>query len=99
MGLSAACPNPKPGGPGYPFSFDLSGMRGPASSYATAGIALRIIWLRKPHHYVKVEIPSVGTKSYYGNQIRENEMQKVKVKLFLYLTKHHAMKAYWGMEI
>jgi hypothetical protein len=36
-------------------------MGGPASNYATAGIALRIIWLRKPHHYVKVEIPSVGT--------------------------------------
>jgi hypothetical protein len=30
-------------------------MGGPASSYATAGIALRIT-----HHYVKVEIPSVG---------------------------------------
>jgi hypothetical protein len=35
-------------------TFNLSGMGGPASSYATAGIALRIIWLRKPHHYVKV---------------------------------------------
>jgi hypothetical protein len=39
--------------------FDLSGMGGPASGYATAGIALRIIWLRKPHHYDKVEIPSL----------------------------------------
>jgi hypothetical protein len=43
-------------------TFDLSSMEGPASSYATAGIALRIILLRKPHHYVKLEIPSVGMK-------------------------------------
>jgi hypothetical protein len=35
-------------------TFDMSGMGDPASSYATAGIALRIIWPRKPHHYVKV---------------------------------------------
>jgi hypothetical protein len=42
-------------------TFDLSGMGDPASSYATAGIALRIIWPRKLHHYVKVEIPSVGS--------------------------------------
>jgi hypothetical protein len=30
-------------------SFDLSGMGGPTSSYATAGVALRVIWPRKPH--------------------------------------------------
>jgi hypothetical protein len=41
-------------------TFDLSGKGDPASSYATAGIALRIIWPRKPHHYLKVGIPSVG---------------------------------------
>jgi len=38
--------------------FDLSGMGGPTSSYATAGIALRITESHKtPHHY-KVETPS-----------------------------------------
>jgi hypothetical protein len=41
--------------------FDLSGMSGPTSSYATAGIALRVIWPYEPHHHVKVEIPSGGT--------------------------------------
>jgi hypothetical protein len=34
--------------------FDLSGLGGPTSSYATAGIAL---W---PHHHDQVEAPSVG---------------------------------------
>jgi hypothetical protein len=36
-------------------------MEAPASSYATAVVALRIHWARKPHHYVKVGIPSAGT--------------------------------------
>jgi hypothetical protein len=31
-----------------------------------------------------------------GNSFKRT---KVKVKLFLYLTKHHAMKAYWGVEV
>jgi hypothetical protein len=41
-------------------TFDLSGMGDPTSSYATAGIALRITRPRKPHHYVKGEIPTGG---------------------------------------
>jgi hypothetical protein len=45
--------------------FDLSGMGAPARSYATAGIALRILWPRKPRQYVKVRIPSAGLKYYY----------------------------------
>jgi hypothetical protein len=32
-------------------------------AYATASIALRIIWPRKPHHYVKVGIPSGGIRN------------------------------------
>ena len=44
-------------------TFDLSGLGDPASSYATAGLALRIIWPHKPHHYVKVETPSGGKES------------------------------------
>jgi len=63
-GVVSLTPNPQPGGPGYPFSLghhlDLSGMGGPTSSYATASITLRITWPHKPHHYVKVGIPSVG---------------------------------------
>jgi hypothetical protein len=40
--------------------FDLSSMAGPTSSYATAGIALRVSGALKPHHHDKVETPSVG---------------------------------------
>jgi hypothetical protein len=39
---------------------DLSGMSAPTSSYATAGIALRVSGALKPHHHDKVETPSVG---------------------------------------
>jgi hypothetical protein len=35
-------------------------MGDPTSSYATAGIALRVSGALKPHHHDKVEIPSVG---------------------------------------
>jgi hypothetical protein len=39
---------------------DLSDMGGPTSSYATAGIALRVSGALKPHHHDKVETPLVG---------------------------------------
>jgi hypothetical protein len=39
-------------------------MGGAASSYATAGIALRVSGALKPHQHNKVETPSVG---YSGN--------------------------------
>jgi hypothetical protein len=45
----------RPGGP-----LDLSGMGDPTSSYATAGIALRVSRALKPHHHDKMETPSVG---------------------------------------
>jgi hypothetical protein len=38
---------------------DLSGMGAATSSYATAGIALRVSEALKPHHHSKVETPSV----------------------------------------
>jgi hypothetical protein len=53
--------------------FDVSSMGGPTSSYATAGLALRVIWPHKPHHYVKVETPSGGRDS---NQVPPNTSQK-----------------------
>jgi hypothetical protein len=34
---------------------DLSGMGDPTSSYATAGIALRVSGALEPHHHIKVE--------------------------------------------
>jgi hypothetical protein len=42
----------------------LSGMSDPTSSYATAGIALRVSGALKPHHHDKVETSSVGTEYY-----------------------------------
>jgi hypothetical protein len=39
---------------------DLSGMGDPTSSYATAGIALRVSGALKSHHHDKVETPLVG---------------------------------------
>jgi hypothetical protein len=39
---------------------DLTGMGGPTSSYATAGIAFRVSGALKPHHHDKVEISLVG---------------------------------------
>jgi hypothetical protein len=39
---------------------DLSGMGAPTSSYATAGIALRVSGALKLNHHDKVETPLVG---------------------------------------
>jgi hypothetical protein len=56
VGLLATRPTPILEGQCIPFvwviTFDLPVMGAPASSYATAGIALRILWPRKPRHYV-----------------------------------------------
>ena len=38
--------------------FDLPSKGGPASSYATAGIALRVTGVLKPPHHDKVETPT-----------------------------------------
>jgi hypothetical protein len=43
---------------------DLSGMGTPTSSYATAGIVLRVSGALKPHYLDKVETPSVGPNLY-----------------------------------
>ena len=39
---------------------DLSGMEDISSSYATASTARRIVWPRKPHHYVEEELRPGG---------------------------------------
>jgi hypothetical protein len=64
-------PNPQPGEPGFSLfvwllPLDLSGMGDPNSSYATAGIALRVSGALKPHHHDKVETPSVGGRPIYS---------------------------------
>jgi len=43
-------------------------MGGPTSSYATAGIALRVISLLKPPHYDKVETPWGGDPKHLLNK-------------------------------
>jgi hypothetical protein len=48
-----------------------------ASSYATAGVALRVSGALKPHNHDKVETPSVGTErsslyNFYHIQILTN---------------------------
>ena len=47
-------------------TFDMSGTWCHKTTFmaSCARIALRIMWPRKPHHYVKVGIPSVGCNSY-----------------------------------
>jgi hypothetical protein len=44
---------------------DLYGMGDPTNSYATAGIALRVSRVLKPHHHDKVETSSVGLSTDY----------------------------------
>jgi hypothetical protein len=44
-------------------------MGGPASSYATAGIALRVISILKPPHHDKVETPRGGFSDGEGIEI------------------------------
>ena len=65
-------------------SFDLSGKGGLTSSYATSGIALRIIAPRKPPYpakdaFVKVEIQS--QLSWYGHVQRMAEERLPKIAL------------------
>jgi hypothetical protein len=55
----------------WAITFDISGWGDPASSYATAGLALRIIWPYNPHHYVKVEASSGGNSAATGRILAE----------------------------
>jgi hypothetical protein len=57
-------PNPQPGGPGYSFLSGSSPLTCPALETLPAATLrpayLRIVWPDKPHHYVKVVIPTGG---------------------------------------
>jgi hypothetical protein len=57
-------------------TFDLSGTWCHTNSITTARTALRIIWPRKPHHYVKVGIPSVGCNTYKNVYIFQNTQKQ-----------------------
>jgi hypothetical protein len=68
--LLASRPTPNQKDQGIPLHqllpLDLSGLGGPTSSYATAGIALRVSGALKPHYHDKVEIASVGPDTFQG---------------------------------
>jgi hypothetical protein len=79
VGLLRLTSNPQPGGPGCPFLSGSSPLTCLAweilpVAYATASIALRIIWRYKPRHYAKVGIPSGGngTNIVYKNDSKRD---------------------------
>jgi hypothetical protein len=57
---------------------DLSGMGASTSSYATAGIAVKVSGALKPHHHDKVEAPTVGWQWYNNKTTHSNEYNKLK---------------------
>ena len=70
-GVVSPMPNPKSGGPEYSFlsgSSSLTCLSWEALPviYATPSIALRIIQLHKPHHYVKMGI-SLGGRGHISD--------------------------------
>jgi hypothetical protein len=52
-------------------------MGGPTSSYATAGIALKVSAAFKPHHHNKVEAPSMGVFNVNYNKTEYNQNQSL----------------------
>jgi hypothetical protein len=76
---------------------DLSGLGAPTSSYATAGIALRVSGALKPHHHDKVETLSAGC-SYLmlyiiGLQHGSKGLKHVTLDIFNNIYSHVAL---WG---
>jgi hypothetical protein len=49
-------------------------MGDPTSSYATAGIGLRVSGALKPHHYDEAETPSVGFSQTYFHKYLPTHM-------------------------
>jgi hypothetical protein len=68
-------------------TFDLSSMGDPTSSYATASMALRIIWSCKPDQYVKVGIPEGGLPHDYSAFICCESFRTYKISVLLSNTK------------
>jgi hypothetical protein len=52
-------------------------MGDPISSYATAGISLRLSGALKPHHHDKVETPSVGMNDKHRMDFQEIDHRTV----------------------
>jgi hypothetical protein len=61
---------------------DLSGMDAPTSSYATAGIALRVSGALKPHHHDKVETQSVWENRIQRPDFSNTVMSSIKAENF-----------------
>jgi hypothetical protein len=60
-------------------------MGDPTSSYATAGIALRVSGALKPHHHDKVETPSVGSVIFSSIKMWKivQKLQQIERKLIM----------------
>jgi hypothetical protein len=50
-------------------------------AYATTSIALEIMWPHKPHHYVKVGIPSGGSNVFNYSNIKDKPRRKTVILL------------------
>jgi hypothetical protein len=61
--------------------------------------------LKRPRYVARIEDIRNPYRISTGNPEGKNSLSdlgvdgRIKVKLSLCLTKHHAMKAYWGMEV
>jgi hypothetical protein len=64
------------------------------SSYATAGIVLRVSGALKPHHHDKVETPSMGTylvlTTYHSFSVLRGLVSKLS-RLYVYLLDGHPL--------
>jgi hypothetical protein len=61
-------------------------MGAPTSSYAIAGIAIRVSGALKPHHHDKVETPSVGIGYCYNLKLHRRMMSLKIIILYLGFT-------------
>jgi hypothetical protein len=81
-------------------TFDLSDRGDPTSSYATTSVALRIIWPRKPHHYIKVGIPSGVSEVRFVNIIMQNSREPASLRWVAESTPSNLItKERWGTGV
>jgi hypothetical protein len=61
--------------------FDLTSKAGPASSYATSGIALRVTGVHKPPHHDKVETP---TRRFVNICVKNQQLHQLFIQFINY---------------
>jgi hypothetical protein len=69
-------------------------MGGPASSYATAGIALRVVGVLKPPHHDKVETPRGGKFTMNFTNCDITQTHYICIILYIYIC-----IVYWVLNI